>query len=103
MLDDHRGALVPFPGSGCNRKKTPSKLLDYSCNTTTAYVNGALRMMAREMVSETCGAKGNMAGFAQARRDRASQPRAMVAKTNDNTKNHFDQIAESGTGTTCTA
>ena len=86
LLDDHRGALVPFQDPDAIARKTV-ELLD------TPAIRHRIRkrayVYAREMVWKRV-AQGYMAGFAQARRDRASQPRAMLLE--ESTQKHFDQL-----------
>ncbi len=75
LLDDRRGALVPFQDSDAIARKAV-ELLD------TPAIRHAMRkrayIYARDMVWESV-AQGYMASFEQARADRARQPRAMFA------------------------
>ena len=75
LLDDHRGALVPFQDPGAIARKTV-ELLD------TPAVRHAMRkrayLYAREMIWKKV-AQGYMASFEQARRDRMQEPRVMFA------------------------
>jgi glycosyltransferase involved in cell wall biosynthesis len=75
LLDDRRGALVPFQDSDAIARKAV-ELLD------TPAIRHAMRkrayIYARDMVWKSV-AQGYMASFAQARADRARQPRAMFA------------------------
>jgi glycosyltransferase involved in cell wall biosynthesis len=75
LLDDHRGALVPFQNPDAIARKTV-ELLD------TPAVRHAMRkrayLYAREMVWKKV-AQGYMASFEQARRDRMQEPRVMFA------------------------
>ena len=75
LLDDRRGALVPFQDSDAIARKTV-ELLD------TPAIRHAMRkrayIYARDMVWKSV-AHGYMASFEQARADRARQPRAMFA------------------------
>jgi glycosyltransferase involved in cell wall biosynthesis len=86
LLDDGRGALVPFQDPDAIARKAV-ELLD------TPAIRHRMRKRAynyaRVMVWKSA-AQGYMASFAQARADRARQPRAMFA---DNTpEKHFDQL-----------
>jgi glycosyltransferase involved in cell wall biosynthesis len=73
LLDDRRGALVPFQDSDAIARKAV-ELLD------TPAIRHAMRkrayIYARDMVWKSV-AQGYMASFEQARADRARQPRAM--------------------------
>jgi glycosyltransferase involved in cell wall biosynthesis len=84
LLDGHRGALVPFQDSDAIARKTV-ELLD------TPAIRHAMRkrayVYARDMVWERV-AQGYMASFAQARSDRASQPRPMFSE--QLVHKHFD-------------
>jgi glycosyltransferase involved in cell wall biosynthesis len=75
LLDDRRGALVPFQDSDAIARKAV-ELLD------TPAIRHAMRkrayLYARDMVWKSV-AQGYMASFEQARADRARQPRAMFA------------------------
>ncbi len=75
LLDDRRGALVPFQDPDAIARKTV-ELLD------TPAIRHAMRkrayLYARGMVWRNV-AQGYMASFAQARRDRMWEPRAMFA------------------------
>jgi glycosyltransferase involved in cell wall biosynthesis len=75
LLDDRRGALVPFQDSDAIARKAV-ELLD------TPAIRHAMRkrayIYARNMVWKSV-AQGYMASFEQARADRAQQPRAMFA------------------------
>ncbi len=75
LLDDRRGALVPFQDPDAIARKAV-ELLD------TPAIRHAMRkrayVYAREMVWKSV-AQGYMASFEQARADRARQPRAMFA------------------------
>ena len=75
LLDDRRGALVPFQDSDAIARKAV-ELLD------TPAIRHAMRkrayIYARDMVWKSV-AQGYMASFEQARADRARQPRAMFA------------------------
>ena len=75
LLDDQRGALVPFQDPGAVARKTV-ELLD------TPAVRHAMRkrayLYAREMIWKKV-AQGYMASFEQARRDRMQEPRVMFA------------------------
>src|SRR5947209_1381588 len=75
LLDDRRGALVPFQDSDAIARKAV-ELLD------TPAIRHAMRkrdyIYARDMVWKSV-AQGYMASFEQARADRARQPRALVA------------------------
>jgi len=86
LLDDHRGALVPFQDPDAIARKAV-ELLD------TPAIRHRMRkrayVYAREMVWKRV-AHGYMASFAQARRDRASRPRAMLV--DESTQKHFDQL-----------
>src|SRR5438045_7419875 len=76
LLEGHRGALVPFQDSDAIARKA-IELLD------TPAIRHAMRkrayVYARDMVWERV-AQGYMASFAQARSDRASQPRPMFSE-----------------------
>src|SRR5579864_1970820 len=86
LLDDHRGALVPFQDPEAIARKA-IELLD------TPAIRHRMRkrayVYARGMVWKRV-AQGYMASFAQARRDRASQPRAMFVE--ESTQKNFDQL-----------
>ena len=75
LLDDHRGALVPFQSPDAIARKT-IELLD------TPAVRHAMRkrayLYAREMTWKRV-AQGYMASFEQARSDRMREPRVMFA------------------------
>ena len=75
LLDDQRGALVPFQDPSAVARKTV-ELLD------TPAVRHAMRkrayLYAREMIWKKV-AQGYMASFEQARRDRMQEPRVMFA------------------------
>src|SRR5437763_2211435 len=75
LLDDRRGALVPFQNPDAIARKT-IELLD------TPAIRHAMRkrayIYARDMVWKSV-AQGYMASFEQARADRARQPHALVA------------------------
>jgi glycosyltransferase involved in cell wall biosynthesis len=75
VLDDRRGALVPFQNPDAIARKAV-ELLD------TPAIRHAMRkrgyVYSREMVWKRV-AQGYMASFAEARADRASRPRAMFA------------------------
>jgi glycosyltransferase involved in cell wall biosynthesis len=75
LLDDRRGALVPFQSPDAIARKTV-ELLD------TPAIRHAMRkrayLYAREMVWEKV-AQGYMASFGQARTDRMREPRVMFA------------------------
>ena len=86
LLDDRRGALVPFQDSDAIARKAV-ELLD-----TPAIRHGMRKrayVYAREMVWKRV-AQGYMASFAQARSDRIRQPRAMFA--NGSAGTCFDQL-----------
>jgi glycosyltransferase involved in cell wall biosynthesis len=78
LLDDHRGALVPFQDPDAIARKT-IELLD------TPAVRHAMRkrayLYAREMIWKKV-AQGYMASFEQARADRMREPRVMFADEN---------------------
>src|SRR5579859_3525406 len=86
LLDDHRGALVPFQYPEAIARKA-IELLD------TPAIRHRMRkrayVYARGMVWKRV-AQGYMASFAQSRRDRASQPRAMLV--DESPIKHFDQL-----------
>src|SRR6476661_3004717 len=86
LLDDRRGALVPFQDSDAIARKAV-ELLD------TPAIRHAMRKRAykyaREMVWKSA-AQGYMASFAQARSDRTSQPRAMIA--DESAEKQFDRL-----------
>src|SRR5437867_11935373 len=75
LLDDRRGALVPFQDSDAIARKAV-ELLD------TPAIRHAMRkrayIYARDMVWKRV-AQGYMASFEHARADRARQPRALLA------------------------
>jgi glycosyltransferase involved in cell wall biosynthesis len=77
LLDDHRGALVPFQDPAAIARKTV-ELLD------TPAVRHAMRkrayLYAREMIWKKV-AQGYMASFEQARRDRMLEPRVTFANS----------------------
>src|SRR5437867_9578730 len=85
LLDDRRGALVPFQDPEAIARKAV-ELLD------TPAIRHAMRKRAyvysREMVWKSV-AQGYMASFAQARADRARQPRAMFT---DSPEKYLDQL-----------
>ena len=84
LLDERRGALVPFQDSEAIARRTV-ELLD-----TPAIRHGMRKrayIYARSMVWQRV-AQGYMASFAQARRDRTLQPRAMFA--DESSEKHFD-------------
>jgi glycosyltransferase involved in cell wall biosynthesis len=86
LLDDQRGALVPFQDPEAIARKAV-ELLD------TPAIRHRMRkrayVYAREMVWKRV-AQGYMASFAQARSDRTSQPRAMFA--DGSAEKHLDQL-----------
>jgi glycosyltransferase involved in cell wall biosynthesis len=86
LLDDHRGALVPFQDPNAIARKAV-ELLD------TPAIRHRMRkrayVYAREMVWKRV-AQGYMASFAQARSDRTSQPCAMFADAS--AEKRFDQL-----------
>src|SRR5437660_12380080 len=88
LLDDRRGALVPFQDSEAIARKAV-ELLD------TPAIRHAMRkrayLFARDMVWKSV-AQGYMASFAQARADRAHQPRAMFA--DGSPEKWLDQLPE---------
>jgi glycosyltransferase involved in cell wall biosynthesis len=86
LLDDHRGALVPFQDPDAIARKAV-ELLDTPA--TRHRMRKRAYVYSREMVWKRV-AQGYMASFAQARRDRASQPRAMFVE--ESTQKHFDQL-----------
>ncbi len=75
LLDDHRGALVPFQNPDAIARKTV-ELLD------TPAIRHAMRkrayLYARQMIWKKV-AQGYMSSFAQARSDRVREPRVMFA------------------------
>src|SRR5437773_1050356 len=85
LLDDRRGALVPFQDPEAIARKAV-ELLD------TPAIRHAMRKRAyvysREMVWKSV-AQGYMASFAQARADRARRPRAMFT---DSPEKYLDQL-----------
>lgn len=86
LLDDRRGALVPFQDSDAIARRAV-ELLD-----TPAIRHGMRKrayIYARDMVWKRV-AQGYMTSFAQARSDRAFQPRAMFA--DESTEKHFDVL-----------
>ena len=86
LLDDRRGALVPFQDSDAIARKAV-ELLD-----TPAIRHGMRKrayVYAREMVWKRV-AEGYMSSFAQARSDRIRQPRAMFA--NGSAERCFDRL-----------
>jgi glycosyltransferase involved in cell wall biosynthesis len=86
LLDDRRGALVPFQDPGAIARKT-IELLD------TPAIRHAMRkrgyLYAREMVWRKV-AQGYMASFEQARRDRMREPR--VAISDRTSEKHFYEL-----------
>jgi glycosyltransferase involved in cell wall biosynthesis len=86
LLDDRRGALVPFQDSVAIARKT-IELLD------TPAIRHAMRKRAyvygREMVWKRV-AQGYLASFAQARSDRTSRPRSVFS--DGSAKKHFDYL-----------
>jgi glycosyltransferase involved in cell wall biosynthesis len=86
LLDDRRGALVPFQDPDAIARKAV-ELLD------TPAIRHRMRKRAysyaRGMVWKSV-AQGYMASFAQARNDRARKPRATFA--DDMPEKHFDQL-----------
>src|SRR6266702_3715547 len=86
LLDDRRGALVPFQDPEAIAQKTIELL-------TTPAIRHAMRkrayVYAREMVWKSV-AQGYMASFEQARADRARQPRAMFADASP--EKYLDQL-----------
>jgi glycosyltransferase involved in cell wall biosynthesis len=86
LLDDGRGALVPFQDPDAIARKAV-ELLD------TPAIRHRIRKRAynyaREMVWKSV-AQGYMASFAEARADRTRQPRAMFA--DGSPEKHFDQL-----------
>src|SRR5204863_66923 len=86
LLDDRRGALVPFQDSDAIARKAV-ELLD------TPAIRHAMRkrayIYARDMVWKS-GAQGYMASFEQARADRARQPRALFA--DGSPEKYLDQL-----------
>jgi len=86
LLDDGRGALVPFQDPEAIARRTV-ELLD------TPAIRHRMRKRAynygRVMVWKSV-AQGYMASFAQARADRAHQPRAIVA--DGSAQKYFDQL-----------
>jgi glycosyltransferase involved in cell wall biosynthesis len=86
LLDDHRGALVPFQDPDAIARKAV-ELLDTPA--TRHHMRKRAYVYAREMVWKRV-AQGYMASFAQARRDRASQPRAMLVDAS--AEKHCDEL-----------
>jgi glycosyltransferase involved in cell wall biosynthesis len=86
LLDDRRGALVPFQDPDAIARRAV-ELLD------TPAIRHAMRkrayVYARDMVWKSV-AQGYMASFAQARADRAHQPRAMFA--DGSPEKYLDQL-----------
>jgi hypothetical protein len=86
LLDDRRGALVPFQDSDAIARKAV-ELLD------TPAIRHAMRkrayIYARDMVWKSV-AQGYMASFEQARADRARQPRALFA--DGSPEKYLDQL-----------
>src|SRR6185437_9648854 len=86
LLDDRRGALVPFQDSDAIARKAV-ELLD------TPAIRHAMRKRAysyaRDMVWQSV-ARGYMASFEQARADRMRQPRAMLS--NDSPEKCFEEL-----------
>src|SRR5947207_9057078 len=86
LLDDRRGALVPFEDPEAIAQKTIELL-------TTPALRHAMRKRAyvysREMVWKSV-AQGYMASFAQARADRTRRPRAMF--TDASPEKYLDQL-----------
>src|SRR6476660_8737358 len=86
LLDDRRGALVPFQDSDAIARKAV-ELLD------TPAIRHAMRKRAytyaRDMVWQSV-ARGYMASFEQARADRMRQPRAMFS--NDSPEKCFEEL-----------
>src|SRR5438874_999598 len=86
LLDDHRGALVPFQDSEAIARKA-IELLD------TPAIRHAMRkrayVYAREMVWKRV-AQGYLASFGQARIDRSSRPRSMFS--HESAQKHFDYL-----------
>jgi len=86
LLDDRRGALVPFQDPDAIARKAV-ELLD------TPAIRHAMRKRAykyaRGMVWKSA-AQGYMASFAQARSDRTGQPRAMIA--DEFSEKQFDRL-----------
>src|SRR5580765_8014665 len=86
LLDDRRGALVPFQDSDAIARKAV-ELLD------TPAIRHAMRKRAytyaRDMVWQSV-AQGYMASFEQARADRMRQPRAMFS--NDSPEKCFEEL-----------
>ena len=88
LLDDHRGALVPFQDPGAIARKTV-ELLD------TPAVRHAMRkrayVFAREMIWKKV-AQGYMASFEQARHNRMREPRVTFA--NSAAGKYLDRLPE---------
>ncbi|MGB9234877.1 MAG: glycosyltransferase family 4 protein [Terriglobales bacterium] len=86
LLDDHRGALVPFQDPEAIARKTV-ELLD------TPAIRHAMRKRAylysRDMVWKKV-AQGYLASFGRARSDRMREPRVMFA--DDNVEKCFDKL-----------
>jgi glycosyltransferase involved in cell wall biosynthesis len=86
LLDDHRGALVPFQDCDAIARKA-IELLD------TPAIRHAMRkrayVYAREMVWKRV-AQGYLASFAQARSDRTIRPRSM--SSDQSAQKHFDYL-----------
>src|SRR5438477_8209069 len=87
LLDDRRGALVPFQDSEAIARKAV-ELLD------TPAIRHAMRkrayVYAREMVWKRV-AQGYLASFGQARIDRSSRPRSMFS--DESARKHFDYLS----------
>ena len=86
LLDDGRGALVPFQDPEAIARKTV-ELLDTPA--LRHRVRKRAYVYAREMVWKRV-AQGYMASFAQVRNDRTRKPRAMFA--DDTPEKYFDQL-----------
>src|SRR5579864_1815527 len=86
LLDDHRGALVPFQNPGAVAQKT-IELLDIPA------IRHAMRkrayLFARDMIWKKV-AQGYMASFVRVRSDRMQTPRAMFA--DESAQKHFDEL-----------